>query len=212
VNDPNPLHETLRQYVLEGVESRADALRIAQRFTLREMDEALHGDFLDHHAEAASAFLRWWLTQLDPLERVPAHEWVVGLYLSSLVHLDHSYGIAAEVALDSLERSVATTADLLGEFRVLTDGCPCTEVDVAFADRLEALRPAVMDVHRAITQIHAEAIPDRPWEAAGGGSPVHIAPAQAEPAPASAVPSTAQLVAALLRPLVRYVARRRPRR
>jgi hypothetical protein len=158
MSDPNPLHETLRQYVLEGVESRADALRIAQRFTLREMDEVLHYDFLSENAEAASSFLRWWLTQLDPFERVPASVWVNESHTLAMVHLDHSYGVAAELTFDALEGVTAATADLLDWLRWDTDG-PDAEVDVEFADRLEALRPALLEVHRAIAEIHAEALP-----------------------------------------------------
>jgi hypothetical protein len=207
MNDPNPLHETLRQYVLEGVESRADALRIAQRFTLREMDEALHYDFLSDHAEEASAFLRWWLTQLDPFERVPASVWVGGQLTAAMVHMEHSYGMSAELTFDSLERVTEATAEMLDWLRWDTDG-PDAEVDVEFADRLEALRPALMEVHRSIARIHAEAIPDRPWkDTAERCTPAH-APSPEMPgrAPGTAPSSaTARVLVALLRPVVRRV-------
>ncbi|MGF1663465.1 MAG: hypothetical protein ACFCVG_13540 [Kineosporiaceae bacterium] len=55
--------------------------------------------------------------------------------VTSLVHVDHAYGVGARLSLEAVAPAVLATADSLEEFRAFTDG-PDAEVEPAVADRL----------------------------------------------------------------------------
>ncbi|MGI5189547.1 hypothetical protein ACQEVI_15525 [Promicromonospora sp. CA-289599] len=151
------VHVQLRELVTAGAQTQADALRAASSLPLRDVLEALDEDFLDEHGDAGSRFLRAWLGQLGPFEQMEVAGQVADLHLLSLVDIEHSYGIAARIILESLERVTAAMADKLTGLRVFTEG-PDAEVAPELADRLEALAPVLRDVNRAVAAVQAEAI------------------------------------------------------
>ncbi|GII99869.1 hypothetical protein CLV28_2950 [Sediminihabitans luteus] len=147
----------LRDLVAEGPGAYADALRITDTLPLRGVLDALHHEFQDEHGEAVSRFLRTWLAHLGPFEQAEVAAIVADQHLLGLVHVEHSYGIGAQVVLESLERVTAATAGMLEALRAFTDG-PDAEIDEGLADELESLAPQIMDVRRSIEAVHAAAL------------------------------------------------------
>jgi hypothetical protein len=152
----NSDYAELRGLVVEGDHAQADALRAASALAPGHVLEALDEDFLDQHGEAGSRFLRVWLAQLGPFEQMQVAGQVADQHLLSLVDIEHSYGIGAQIILEGLERVTAATADMLTGLRAFTEG-PDAETSPDLADRLEALAPALREVQRSIATIRAEA-------------------------------------------------------
>jgi hypothetical protein len=158
--DPNDVHASLRSLVAEGVESQADALRVAATLRLRDVLKALDWDFLHEHGEVGSQFMQAWLAQLGPFEQMEAAAEAAEQHLLSLVHIEHSYGVGARILLTGLERVTEATADTLSGLRAFTDG-PDAETSAELAEQLEALAPALREVHRSIARIRAAAQEDQ---------------------------------------------------
>jgi len=129
---------TERQLVADLHDGRVDdAVALARRHSVDWVTAQLDYDTLDEHAEAASAFLQAWCESLDPLPRLQAADWAAGQYLTALVHLDHSYGIAASLVLCAQAAATAYLASSLRETWALADG-PDAELDASVVTRLQA--------------------------------------------------------------------------
>lgn len=133
---------------------QVDALRLALDHRATWVEVRLDYDAVDLHDEPSSTFLRAWLPQLPPLERLQASGWAASNYQLALVHLPHSYGIGARLALDALAAAATGWAGLL---RALGASVAAGEdPDIGFGRRLEGLADE-------LETMSFETIPAEPW-------------------------------------------------
>jgi hypothetical protein len=81
-----------------------------------------------------------------------AAEWVGTQYVLSMVHVDHSYGVGARIAVEALAEVTRATAESLEAFRVFTQG-PDAELAESMADRFDRLAATVRTVHDEIDAV-----------------------------------------------------------
>jgi hypothetical protein len=112
-----------------------DAVRLARDSSVECVADQLDYDTLAEYAEAASSFLQAWCRALSPLPRLQAADWAAGQYLTSLVHLDRSYGIAADLVLEAQAAAVHYLASSLRDTWALADG-PDAELAPTVVERL----------------------------------------------------------------------------
>ncbi|MDI6100709.1 hypothetical protein QLQ12_19040 [Actinoplanes sp. NEAU-A12] len=149
--------------------SRHDALALAAGMSVKAVHEQLDETFLDNHAESASAFFQAWLPRLEPFERMQATDWVTTEYLLSMVHVEHSYGIAARLQLEAVTAAAGALAETLDDFGAFADG-PDAEISKSVPDRLEQLAQTVRGVAAKLAT-EVDALPPRSEARAGRRSP-----------------------------------------
>lgn len=124
----------LTEYIVAG--DIVSAVEAALEHRTEWVESELDYETMDENAEQVLAFFAQWLPALPPLERLQAAEWAAGQFLLPLVHLEHSFGIGAQLYLDAYEAATAELASAFRDFHAFTYG-PDAETPASVADRLE---------------------------------------------------------------------------
>jgi hypothetical protein len=93
-----------------------------------------------HSAYGSNARMATWLPEwvpaLDPGERLQAAAWAAGQYVTAIVHVEGSYGIAARLLLEAQRAAATELATTMRDMAALTHG-PDAELMPSVAQRLD---------------------------------------------------------------------------
>ena len=123
----------LRDLIVHG--RLEEAVEVCLRHPVVWVTQQLDYETMSEHAEAVSEFFHRWLPALPPFDRLQAADWATVQYILPLVHLEHSYGLAARLYLQAYRGAADEMAQSLRSFAPLTHG-PDAEVPTGVADRL----------------------------------------------------------------------------